>query len=247
MGPVQLKKWRKDVLSRLEALKVRALQIQQLMDASGLQELDNRADFKAAWDQIENLFPEDFRPNRMSNLNRHILFAKRHDFSDIEMMDIPAIMESVQRYGRKGEAFIAAELERVPIDSPVSDLIHPQIKDACADLITDQNYCEAARAAVSLVMDELRRLSGVESDGDQLIRDEIGTTSGKLAFSNCHSNNARQVTAGLKLITQGLYKGVRNPASHGWDAYERIDVLQIMATCSILLTRLQLVEAEEED
>ena len=35
-------------------------------------------------------------------LNHHIHFVEQHDFSDIEKMDIPAVMESVQRYGRTG-------------------------------------------------------------------------------------------------------------------------------------------------
>jgi hypothetical protein len=247
MKPVDLEKWRNEVLSRLEALKVRARQIQQLMDAHNLRKLEDKLDFEAAWEQIEVLFPEDLHPNRAGDLGRHIYFAERHDFSDIEAMDIPAVMESVQRYGRKGEAFIVEEVERLQFSSSVSDLIHPQIKDACSDLITGRQYREAARTVVGLVMDELRRLSRVESDGDPLVRKAIGTEPGKLAFSDCRSPNARQVTEGLKLITQGLYKGVRNPASHGWNAFGRVEVLQIMATCSILLTQLQLVKAEEED
>ena len=125
-------------------------------------------------------------------------------------------------------------------------MIHPQIKDACADLIAGRKYREAARTTVGLLMDELRRLSGTESDGDALVRRVAGTTPGKLAFSDCQTNNAKQVTDGLKLVAQGLYKGVRNPSSHSWDGFGRVEVLQIMAVSSLLLTQLQIVEAEDD-
>ena len=103
MEPAQLEKWRNEVLSRLGALKVRARQIRQFMDAHDLHKLEDKADFEAAWQQIQDLFPEDLHPNRAGDLNRHIHFSERHDFSDIEEMDIPAVMESVQRYGRTGD------------------------------------------------------------------------------------------------------------------------------------------------
>ena len=192
-------------------------------------------------------FPEDFRPDRASDLERHIHFGMQHDFSDIERSDIPAVKRSVERYGRKGEAFIVGELERVQFNSSVSDLIHPQIKDACADLINSQQYREAARTAVGLIMDEIRRLGRVESDGDSLVRNAIGTEPGSLGLSDCRSDNAKQVTKGLKLVVQGLHQGVRNPPSHGWNGYGHIEVLQIMVTCSILLTRLQVVESAKDD
>lgn len=247
MEPAQLEKWRNEVISRLEVLKVRARRAWQSMDANGLDKLKDKADFEAAWQQIKDLFPEDLHPNRAGDLNRHIHFAEQHDFSDIEKMDIPAVLKSVQRYGRTGAAFIAEEIERLNFNSSVSDIIHPQIKDACAGLIAGRQYREAARTTIALLMDELRRLSGSDSDGDALVRKAVGTTPGKLAFSDCQTNNAKQVTEGLKLTIQGLYKGVRNPSSHGWNGFGRVEVFQIMAVSSLLLTQLQIVAAEDDD
>ena len=76
-----------------------------------------------------------------------------------------------------------------------------------------------------LLMDELRQLSGSDSDGDTLVRKAVDTTPGKLAFSDCQTNNAKQVTEGLKLTIQSLYKGVRNPSSHGWKGFGRVTIL----------------------
>ncbi len=253
MEPAQLEQWRNEVISRLETLKACAQHIRQFMDANDLPKLKDKADFKAdfeaAWQKIQDLFPEDLCPNRADCLNRHIDFAEQQDFSDIEKFDIPAVVESVQRYGRTSAAFIGNELERLNFNSSVSDMIHPQIKDACAELIAGRKYQEAARTTIELLLNELRQrsISGLDSDGDALIRQVVGTKHGKLAFSDCQNNNTKQVTDGFKLIIQGLYKGVRNPCSHGWNGFGRVEVFQIMAVSSLLLARLQIVEAEDND
>lgn len=247
MDAKQLARWRNELLTRLENLSIDARQIRQTMKARGLHELEDKSDFEAKWERIYELFPENFHPDRTGDLTRHIHFAQEHDFSDIENFDIPAIMESVKRHGRKGDEFIVEELDRVHIDSCVSDLLHPQIRDTCANLIAERQFSQAAQKAVGLLMDELRRLSGEDSDGDSLIRNAIGTNSGSVAFSDCHSSSSKGFTEGLKQIAQGLYKGVRNPVAHGWEDLRSTDVLQIMATCSLLLTNLQVVNATEDD
>ena len=167
-----------------------------------------------------------------------------HDFSDIELHDIPAIRESVLRYGRRGEAFVNDQLDHLELDSTISDAMHPLIKDACVGFVRERFYQQAALAAVGVVMDELRRLSGAQDDGDGLIRNVVGVQPGKLAFSDCKTDSGKTVTEGLKMIAQGLFKGVRNPASHGWDRFKKQEVIQVMITCSLLLSQLQFVEEE---
>lgn len=164
-----------------------------------------------------------------------------HDFSDIELHDIPAVRESILRYGQRGETFIEDQLDHLKLNSTVSDALHPLIKDGCVAFVRERQYRQAALAAVGIVMDELRRLSSSQGDGDSLIRNVVGVRPGKLAFSDCTDDNAKNVTEGLKMIAQGLYKGVRNPASHGWDRFGKQEVVQVMITSSLLLSRLQIV------
>ena len=246
MNPNEIEVWRNEVLTRLENLRIDARRTRQMMEARGQDELKDKSDFKAKWDRIAELFPEDFHPNRASDLSRHIHFAMPHDFSDIENFDIPAVMESVRRYGRKGEEFIKEEIERVQVGSDVSELLHPQIKDACADHLAKRQFPEAAQKSVGLLMDELRRLSGYDADGERLIRKAVGTQPGQVSFSDCESNSSKQVTEGLRLVAQGLYKGVRNPIAHGWSEYRSTDVLQVMAICSMLLTNLNILESGDD-
>lgn len=247
MKPEQLEKWRKELLTRLDNLRIDACRIRQMMKATGQDELEDKADFESKWDRIVELFPEDFHPNRAGDLARHIGFAMPHDFDDIEKFDVPAVSDSVKRYGRKGKEFIDEEIERAQIGSDVSELLHPQVKDVCMDLITSRRFGEAAQKSVGLLMDELRRLSGYDADGDKLIRKVVGTQPGQLGFSDCQSVGSKRVTEGLKIVAQGLYKGVRDPLSHGWDEMRSTDALQVMSTVSFLLTNLQFIVGRDSD
>lgn len=83
-------------------------------------------------------------------------------------------------------------------------------------------------------MDEIRRYTGRQDDGDPLLRAVVGVGR-RIGFSSNSDDNERGVTEGLKMILQGLYKGVRNPASHGYDGYSRLEAFQILVMCSFLL------------
>ena len=242
---MSITQWRREILSRLDDLEHRARQCRQYLEANDLTSLDHRSDFEDAWQRIKELFPENLSSSRAGDLERHLHFAMPHDFSDIEFHDIPAIRESVLRFGRRGRVFIEEQLNQLKLNSTVSDAMHQLIKDACVSFVREREYKQAALAAVGVVMDELRRLSSSQGDGDKLIRSVIGVQAGMLAFSDCDSDNSKSVTEGFKMIAQVLYKGVRNPASHGWDRFGKQEVVQVVITCSLLLGQLQFVDAED--
>jgi uncharacterized protein (TIGR02391 family) len=160
------------------------------------------------------------------------------DFSDIETADAPAIERAIQRYGRHGNEFIEHELADLDIHLEAWELLHPQIRDYCMTQFESGFYRDAARAAVELLMDEIRRVTGRQDDGDALIRSAVGVGR-KNGFSGNEDDNQKSVTEGLKLVLQGLYKGVRNPTSHGYDGFPRLETFQILTLCSFLLGRLQ--------
>lgn len=243
----KLEEWRRLILRRLQTFKALALQTKQYMSANKLSKLEDKNRITSAWQRIEGLFPNDFQPERAGDLSRHLRFAHVHDFSDIVEFDLPAVEESVRRYGRRGQPFIEEELNALSADFETWELLHLQIMDAAKAKFDNGMYRDAAQAAIEFIMDELRRLTGRDADGDALIRSVIGTQTGKLGFSPCTDNNEKKVTEGYKLMLQGLYKGIRNPASHGWDGFSPLQTFQILVTCSLLLSRLQVVEGENQD
>ena len=235
-----LDRWQKEVLSRLDSLAHKARQCRQYLEAKDLRKLDDNGDFIAAWQRIRDLFPEGFSPNRADHLQRHAKFAMPHDFEDIELYDIPAVRRSVEAYGQR--ASMSDRLDALSLDATVGEAVHPLVKDACVSLVKERRYDMAAQAAVAIVMDELRRLSGSSTDGDDLIRRVVGVQPHMVAFSDCATTNAKTITQGLKTTTQGLYKGVRNPIAHGRTDVDKLEAIQVMVICSYLVSRLQIVE-----
>lgn len=245
MTPEELKRWKREIQGRLDVLKTKARYARQYLEAHNLDALEDKPDINEAWRRVQERFPEDLNPPRVSDLNRHLGFAMPHDFSDIETLDIPAIEGAVERYGRHGEEFISHELASLNLDFEAWELLHPQVRDACMTQFESGHYRDAARAAIELAMDEIRRYTGRKDDGDALVRAVVGVGK-RIGFSENGDGNERGVTEGLKMILQGLYKGVRNPASHGYDGYSRLEAFQILVMCSFLLGRMRLIGVEED-
>lgn len=99
MTPEELKRWTREILSRLDVLKTKCRDARQYLEANGLRKLRNKQDVVEAWQRVQERFPEDLNPPRVTDLNRHLEFAMPHDFSDIETLDIPAIDRAVDTQG----------------------------------------------------------------------------------------------------------------------------------------------------
>jgi uncharacterized protein (TIGR02391 family) len=245
MTPEELNRWKREILGRLDVLKTKARHARQYLEAHDLDALEDKQDIVEAWRRVQERFPEDLDPPRVGDLNRHLGFAMPHDFSDIETLDIPAIEGAVERYGRRSDEFIAHELAVLEVGLEAWELLHPQVRDACMTQFENGLYRDAARAGIELIMDEIRRYTGRQDDGDPLLRAVVGVGR-RIGFSPNSDDNERGVTEGLKMILQGLYKGVRNPASHGYGGYSRLEAFQILVMCSFLLGRMRLVSGEAD-
>jgi uncharacterized protein (TIGR02391 family) len=240
MTPEGIERWRRDILQRLDVLKTKARHARQFLESKSLDRLEDKEDLEQAWRAVYERFPEDLRPVRGGDLGRHLSFAEPHDFSDIENVDVPSIVSEVERYGRRGDAFIQHDLSLLDVGLQASELLHPQIRDVCGEHLRNLAHKEAARAAIDLLIDEIRKMSGRTDDGDALIRSAVGAAN-CVGFSENATDSEKNVTEGMKLVLQGMYKGVRHPSSHpGFAGFERLETFQILAICSLLLSRLRI-------
>jgi hypothetical protein len=62
MTPEQLKRWKNDILARLDVLKSKARQARQYLEANDLHELPDGGDIREAWQRVQERFPDDLRP-----------------------------------------------------------------------------------------------------------------------------------------------------------------------------------------
>ena len=238
MTPKEIDAWRKLILGHLDVLKSKVRQTRRYMKANNLTTLEDKSDLSAAWRRVYELFPEDLEPQRAGDLGRHLSFAELHDFRDIEEFDIPTVQRSIELYGRKGQQFIEHEVNQQELNLEAWELLHPQIREACMGHFKDRNYREAARVGIDLLLNETRRLSDRHDDGDSLIRSAVGVAN-QIGFSPNMTDSEKNITEGLMVIFQGLYKGIRNPCFHGYDGFSRIETFQILTMCSFLLSHMR--------
>lgn len=238
MTPNELKRWKKLIGGRLDMLKSTIGWAMARLAESRQQDIPNDPDIRSAWNRVVELFPEDFAPSRQNDLSRHIAFGCECDFRDILDWDIPDVERAVQGYGRGRDNVIGDELAALDLDMEMWELLHPQIRDACMPSFDQPAYGDAARKAVEVIMSEIRKRSGRQADGDALIRGTVGIDKA-VGFSSNGNDNERQVTEGLKQMLQGAYKGIRNPASHGYAGYSRLEAMQIMVLCSFIIGRMR--------
>lgn len=247
MNPEQIKLWKKDLLARLDALEALARNARKDLDRRGEDGLEDKAKIEETWTGILDLLPEGFHPTRSSDLSRHVAWGQRVDFWDIEKHDVPEVRKSIQRYGLDGEDLALEKIEEQPLDLDAFELVHPEIRDAVLKSFTDREYDVAARSAVEIVMDEVRRMSGSSRDGVRLLNDAFRGREPLLRFTEDTTDQDRQVSDAMRLILQALYTGIRNPIAHTWEGLSRFESFQVMVTASFVLNRLQISHDDPED
>lgn len=243
MTPNELKQWKKLITSRLDNFKSHVEQTVTRLANSDQKRLPNDDVLMSAWKRVYDRFPEDFRPSRKGDLIRHMHFGHEHDFYDILNHDIPNVEQSVQEYGLNRNEVIKQELASLDFNIESWELLHREIHDACRHSFDRGTYSDTARKAVEVIMDEIRKRSGQQADGDKLIGQVVGV--GKpIIFSQNENDNQHTITKGLKLMLQGAYKGIRNPASHGYKDHSRLEAFQIMVLCSFLMNNMRVANVD---
>jgi uncharacterized protein (TIGR02391 family) len=122
--------------------------------------------------------------------------------------------------------------------------VHPDVLKFCrAELLVD-NYFHAVFEAAKSVADKLRQLTGLNSDGSQLVDEALGIGKAgcpRLAFNSLRTDNERNEHLGLMNLIKGLFGAFRNTAAHApkihWNVTEQ-DALDILTTISLVHRKL---------
>ncbi|SRR6266481_2813485 len=119
--------------------------------------------------------------------------------------------------------------------------IHPDVLAFCrAELVTD-NYFHAVLEAAKSVPNKLRRLSGLDLDGGELIDRALGGATPLLAINPLQTQSERSEQRGFVNLLKGVHGMFRNPTAHEarviW-RMDRADAEDLMATLSLIHRRL---------
>jgi uncharacterized protein (TIGR02391 family) len=122
--------------------------------------------------------------------------------------------------------------------------VHPDVLKFCrAELLVD-NYFHAVFEATKSVAEKLRQMTGLVSDGSQLVDEALGMGRAgwpRLAFNSLSTDSERSEHSGLMNLIKGLFGAFRNTAAHApkihWNVTEQ-DALDVMTTISLVHRRL---------
>lgn len=118
---------------------------------------------------------------------------------------------------------------------------HPEVFKYCNAELLDENYFHAVLEAIKGVGERIRAMSGLKTDGADLVMQAFSTKSPMLALNALASETDFSEQKGFTNILVGLFGAIRNPTAPApklvWPITER-DALDIMSMVSFVHRKL---------
>jgi uncharacterized protein (TIGR02391 family) len=128
-------------------------------------------------------------------------------------------------------------------DALSSRMVHTDVLKFCKAELLDENYFHAVFEATKSIAAKIRMLSGLQSDGADLVHQAFGQSqSGSvLAINSLVSETEKGEQRGFANLLIGLFGTIRNPLAHNpkieWDMSEQ-DALDILTMASLIHRKL---------
>lgn len=112
---------------------------------------------------------------------------------------------------------------------------HPEIFKYCRAELLQENYFHAVLEAVKGVAERLRQLSGLTTDGAELVNAALSTKNPRLALNSLSSETEISEQKGIANLLVGVFGAIRNPTAHAskvmWamPVQDALDVLAILS------------------
>jgi uncharacterized protein (TIGR02391 family) len=118
---------------------------------------------------------------------------------------------------------------------------HPEVFKHSRKLFVQGNYFHAVFEAAKAYNKAVRDKSKSHRDGEALMLDVWGWDKGVLKVTRCESETDRNVQDGVKFLSAGLMRAIRNPTAHepaiDWPITKE-DALDILSFVSFLYRQL---------
>jgi uncharacterized protein (TIGR02391 family) len=119
--------------------------------------------------------------------------------------------------------------------------VHAEVLKYCRAELIQENYFHAVLEAVKGVAERIRTLSGLVSDGAELVNAAFGIKAPILAINPLVTDSETSERKGFAQLLIGLFGMVRNPTAHApkiiWPMPER-DALDILTLVSLVHRKL---------
>ncbi|MGE0425381.1 MAG: TIGR02391 family protein [Reyranellaceae bacterium] len=174
--------------------------------------------------------PERFEPLR-ARVNHALAFVGIvvHESGELEAVAAASTLSEAEAR--------ASELRT----SLVGRHLHPDVVSFCRAELVQKNYFHAVFEATKSVAAKLRKLTGLSSDGHELVQSTLEGDVPLLAINNLSKPSERTEQRGFANLLKGIFSMFRNPLAHEpkveWEVSMR-DAEDLMGTLSLIHRRL---------
>jgi TIGR02391 family protein len=127
---------------------------------------------------------------------------------------------------------------------------HEEVLKHCRPELLRDDYYEATFESIKGLGDRLRKLTGEDLDGRELVQNVFGRKNLKVKLNEGKTQTERNEQEGTKLLAEGLFAAFRNPAAHEtrleWHISEQ-DALDIMGLVSLIHRRIDNAEVLQNE
>lgn len=118
---------------------------------------------------------------------------------------------------------------------------HAEVFLYCKAELLEENYFHAVLEAIKGLAERIRKLSGLPSDGAELVNSALSTKAPVIAINGLRTDTEVSEQKGIATLLVGLFGAVRNPTAHApkitWPMPEQ-DALDIFAVVSYIHRKL---------
>ncbi len=122
----------------------------------------------------------------------------------------------------------------------LDELLHPIISENALKKFQDGHLRNAVLDSVIAVFDQIRKLTGLLEDGDELIGKSFSLSDPFLILSEIETESGKNDQKGFIQIFKGVYQGIRNPKAHSL-AHDLtpVEAAQYLVLMSLLARRVE--------
>lgn len=129
-----------------------------------------------------------------------------------------------------------------PVSALMARDLHPEVIEHAQKLFVQGNYFHALFEVAKAYNKKVREKAQSAKDGEALMLDVWGCEKGVLKVTPCVSETDKNVQDGIKFLSAGLMRAIRNPTAHepalDWPI-SRADCLDMLSFTSFLFRRLE--------
>ncbi len=117
--------------------------------------------------------------------------------------------------------------------------LHPDVLAVATPYVLSQHYGSAVFESVKAVVNRVKSMTGLDSDGVALMNQVFSAQNPRLVLSGARTTTQRNVQAGYREFFVGAVQAIRNPSAHEpMGVMEVNEAFELLGLASLLMRLL---------